>query len=132
MSRYAEIDATGHVVNVIILDDPKKFASVNTLIQSDEASIGGTIINGIYTAPERMIYIPTTEDLVNDAQIKISQLLSLATEKITPLQDAVDLGIATEDETTSLTAWKNYRVLVNRVPTQPGYPTEIDWPPTPE
>ncbi|EFB3321859.1 tail fiber assembly protein [Escherichia coli] len=34
-----------------------------------------------------------------------------------PLQDAVDLGIATEEESSLLAAWKKYRVLLNRVDT---------------
>ncbi len=74
----------------------------------------------------------TTDELTTIAQEKISELLAVAAEKVAPLQDAFDLGIATDDETTSLTAWKNYRVLVNRVTSQSGYPTEIDWPPMPE
>ena len=65
-------------------------------------------------------------------QETITQLITLASEKIATLQDAVDLGIATTEETASLTAWKTYRVAVNRVPTQSGYPTTIDWPPVPE
>lgn len=47
---------------------------------------------------------------------------------IAPLQDAVDIGEATDDEGGLLTAWKKYRVLLNRVPAQAGYPTTIDWP----
>lgn len=74
----------------------------------------------------------TTDELAADAQSKRSTALAVATEKIAPLQDAVDLGVATEAETTSLTKWKTYRVLVNRVPTQPGFPTAIDWPSMPE
>lgn len=66
------------------------------------------------------------------ATCEIQRLLSAATDKIAPLQDAVDLGIATTEETASLTAWKTYRVAVNRVPTQPGFPTAIDWPLMPE
>lgn len=41
----------------------------------------------------------------------------MATEKIAPLQDAVDLGEATDDEKARLLAWKKYRVQVNRVDT---------------
>ena len=66
------------------------------------------------------------------ATCEVQQLLSIANDKIVPLQDAVDLGIATDAETISLTKWKTYRVLVNRVPTQPGFPTAIDWPSMPE
>lgn len=74
----------------------------------------------------------TVEQLVKSVQKTIDYLLSKAELKIAPLQDAVDLGIATTEETASLTAWKTYRVAVNRVPTQSGYPTTIDWPPMPE
>ncbi len=44
-----------------------------------------------------------------------SPLLQMASGKIAPLQDAVDLGIATDDEKAQLDEWKKYRVLVNRV-----------------
>ncbi|MCT8189895.1 phage tail assembly chaperone, partial [Pseudomonas monteilii] len=29
------------------------------------------------------------------------------------------------------TAWKRYRVALNRLPEQAGWPTEIDWPALP-
>lgn len=51
-------------------------------------------------------------------------LLAMAASKIAPLQDAVDLDIATEAETALLLAWKKYRVLLNRVDTsKPEWPT---------
>ncbi|MCA6999705.1 tail fiber assembly protein [Dickeya solani] len=43
--------------------------------------------------------------------------LNEATKEIAPLQDAVDLEMATDDEKAQLTAWKKYRVLLNRVDT---------------
>ncbi|ECI0414456.1 tail fiber assembly protein [Salmonella enterica subsp. salamae] len=56
-----------------------------------------------------------------------SRLLQMASEKIAPLQDAVDLGEATDDEKARILAWKKYRVLVNRVdtasPTWPEIPS---------
>lgn len=67
-----------------------------------------------------------------EATSKVQQLLSIANDKISPLQDAAELGIATDAETTSLTKWKTFRVLVNRVTSQVGYPVNIDWPPMPE
>lgn len=60
---------------------------------------------------------PTAEQLVGEAESQKSTLLSLATNKIEPLQDAVDLDIATDDELAQLKEWKKYRVLVNRVDT---------------
>ncbi|EEG3121005.1 tail fiber assembly protein [Salmonella enterica subsp. enterica] len=51
--------------------------------------------------------------------------LQIASEKIVPLQDAVDLGEATDDETARLLAWKKYRVQVNRVDTSnPVWPEQ--------
>ncbi|EKQ0848299.1 tail fiber assembly protein, partial [Salmonella enterica] len=56
-----------------------------------------------------------------------SRLLQMASEKIAPLQDAVDLNEATDKEKASLLAWKKYRVQVSRVdtliPTWPGMPS---------
>lgn len=47
-----------------------------------------------------------------------------------PLQDAVDLNIATEAERQQLTAWKKYRVLLNRVDTSKA--PDIEWPKAPD
>ncbi|MCW2272360.1 tail fiber assembly protein [Pseudomonas sp. JUb96] len=47
---------------------------------------------------------------------------------IAPLQDAVDIDEATEAEVIALKAWKKYRVALNRLPEQAGYPDTIDWP----
>ncbi|ECD2457373.1 tail fiber assembly protein [Salmonella enterica subsp. enterica serovar Chester] len=55
-----------------------------------------------------------------------NRLLQIASEKIAPLQDAVDLDIATDDEKAQLDEWKKYRILVNRVDT-----TNPDWPEVP-
>ncbi|MNP31824.1 Caudovirales tail fiber assembly protein [compost metagenome] len=54
-----------------------------------------------------------------------------ADSAIDPLQDAVDLEEVTEAEAAELKAWKKYRVALNRVPDQPGYPDTIDWPVAP-
>ncbi|EBA0294177.1 tail fiber assembly protein [Salmonella enterica] len=59
-----------------------------------------------------------------------NRLLQIASEKIAPLQDAVDLDIATDDEKAQLDEWKKYRVLVNRVDTSTA--PKIDWPKKPE
>ncbi|WP_150320925.1 tail fiber assembly protein, partial [Enterobacter hormaechei] len=58
------------------------------------------------------------------------QLLAGAAEAISPLQDAVDLSMASEAETASLSAWKKYRVLLNRVDTSKA--PDIEWPEVPD
>ncbi|EOV7029597.1 tail fiber assembly protein [Yersinia enterocolitica] len=56
-------------------------------------------------------------------------LLSEARLIIDPLQDAVDLAMATEDEKATLLEWKKYRVLIGRVDT--SIAPDIIWPLTP-
>lgn len=60
---------------------------------------------------------PTSDELKAIAELEKIRLLSVATTVISPLQDAADLGIATEQETASLKIWKTYRVMINRVDT---------------
>ncbi|MNJ21402.1 Caudovirales tail fiber assembly protein [compost metagenome] len=56
------------------------------------------------------------------------RLLSIAAIRVAPLQDAEDLGRSTEDEARLLKLWKLYRVDLNRVEQQAGYPLQITWP----
>ncbi|MDT7128074.1 tail fiber assembly protein [Citrobacter braakii] len=62
--------------------------------------------------------------LITQATQQKESLLALAASKIAPLQDAVDLDIATDEEQKQLLAWKKYRVLINRLDTsKPEWPT---------
>ena len=58
-----------------------------------------------------------------------AQRLQQATDTINPLQDAVDLEMATDEEKAQLTAWRKYRVLLTRVETSTA--PDIDWPQAP-
>ncbi|HCS3448507.1 TPA: tail fiber assembly protein, partial [Shigella flexneri] len=58
---------------------------------------------------------------------KKSALIAEATNVIAPLQDAVDLDMATDDETKLLLAWKKYRALLMRVDIK-----NTEWPKKPE
>ncbi|WP_329893647.1 tail fiber assembly protein [Xenorhabdus bovienii] len=73
--------------------------------------------------PER-VYTPV--ELQQMAEHQKRQLMGIAREKIAPLQDAVDLNIATNTEKSALTEWRKCRVLLNRV----DYTTapNIQWP----
>lgn len=72
---------------------------------------------------------PTAEEIKRDADAKKADFLAYAATAMSPLQDAVDLGMATEDEESLLLAWKKYRVLVNRVDTSNP---PIKWPEQPQ
>lgn len=68
----------------------------------------------------------------DDAQSIRRQRLAEASVMIAPLQDAVDLQDATESEMKMLTDLKRYRVALNRIELQEGFPKNIAWPQLPE
>lgn len=73
--------------------------------------------------------LPTTEELISQAEDKRSRLRAEADTVIQPLQDASDLGIATDDEASQLVAWKKYRVMLMRINTKDV--ENIIWPEQP-
>lgn len=68
-------------------------------------------------------------DEIADAELRRSALSSAAGAVISPLQDAVDLGVATDAEVGQLTEWKKYRVLLMRISTSKA--PDIEWPTPP-
>lgn len=75
---------------------------------------------------EMNVLLPVMQS--HQAEQQIKALRVMADEKISPLQDAADLGEGTAEEEAALLAWKRYRVALNRLPDQRGYPDEITWP----
>jgi len=82
-------------------------------------------------AAQEVAAAPTPEQVLSSANAQRDSLLAVAGLRIAPLQDAVDLDAATADDTANLKLWKQYRVAVNRVSEQPGFPATIDWPAPP-
>jgi len=72
---------------------------------------------------------PTAEEILAANTAIRNQLLAAAALAIAPLQDAVDLGEATTEESALLTKWKQFRVAVNRVVLTNANPT---WPQPPQ
>lgn len=54
-----------------------------------------------------------------------------ATSRINTLQDAVDLGMASDDEAAALTGWKVYRVELSRLDITASAPADDAWPASP-
>lgn len=63
---------------------------------------------------------------VRDAELTKNNLMQTANNNIFPLQDAVDLELATDEEKELLNKWKKYRVLLNRVNVTDA--PDITWP----
>lgn len=112
-------------------DDPSRFYPVGlSVVDVDSLPeginvLGGWIFDGEIIVPRK----PTKDELIANAEYEKNSLMTLANEAIGPLQDAVDLGIATRDEETRLLSWKKYRVLLNRIDTTE--PEKIVWPEKP-
>lgn len=97
----------------------------------------GVVRDGLITMTDEEVEehlappILSPEQLTAIALSERDQRLSVAALRIAPLQDAVDIGEASADEEQSLLAWRRYRVAVNRVSQQAGFPADIDWPAPP-
>lgn len=91
-------------------------SQINGRIQPDD--------NGF---PVLVPYPELTQDEQQElAEKKRQTLKSVADTEISWRQDAVDAGIATEEEAAALTEWKKYRVMLMRVDT-----SKHDWPTPP-
>ncbi|NMZ00142.1 tail fiber assembly protein [Pseudomonas proteolytica] len=86
---------------------------------------GGAVVTD-YVEPE-----VSKPDPLAEAVDEYNRLRKAADFTIAPLQDAADLGAATQSELHSLSAWKMYRIALSRVQTQQGYPQSIEWPVAP-
>ncbi|MFH6766571.1 tail fiber assembly protein [Enterobacter cloacae] len=73
---------------------------------------------------------PALEQVIQDADQQKNSLMEEANIALLPLQDAADLGIATESESALLVKWKKYRVLLNRTDTSKA--PDIEWPEKPQ
>ena len=63
---------------------------------------------------------------IAQAEFDKAQLMSEANEKITYLQDSIDVGLASDEEKLQLKNWKTYRVLLNRIDISSA--PDIKWP----
>ncbi|HAJ2666222.1 MULTISPECIES: tail fiber assembly protein [Enterobacteriaceae] len=101
------------------LPDPTGFyvaeLSVKAIDIDKQRFIGGELVE----------YQKSKEELKTEADAKKQALIAEATRMIAPLQDAVDLGIATDAETGAHNAWRTYRVQLMRVDTEnPEWPAK--------
>lgn len=58
-------------------------------------------------------------------------LLCTAATRLAPLQDAADLGDVCDGDVARLTRGKQYRVALNRIEQQTGFPATVEWPTAP-
>ncbi|MFO4141853.1 tail fiber assembly protein [Enterobacter kobei] len=93
--------------------------STGKVIAADEAG------NPILVDPPE----PSADALIALAEETRTALMAEANARITPLQDAYELGIDTGEEAGLLTRWKRYRVMLNRLDISAA--PSIEWPEKP-
>lgn len=132
MAKYALVNDSGIVENVILWDGvtPLDLAGYDVIGVDDDFYVGpGFLYDGKDFSPPPQPDI-TYEECVQRAQAELAQRQRVAADRISVLQDAVDLDMATDQEIANLKAWKVYRVLLSRVNTSTA--PDIEWPVSPE
>jgi len=130
MKTYARIE-NQRVAEIVALNvKPEKLYHpslvwVDITALPEQPDINYRYSDGVFTPPET--------DAENAALIASSRLaaeIDEANRTIAPLQDAVDISIATDEEITRLAKWKRYRVELSRIDTSKA--PDITWTVRPE
>ncbi|MGB8929507.1 MAG: tail fiber assembly protein [Pantoea agglomerans] len=131
MKTFYSQSAPGfYVEGISNLPEDAKEISEQLWQQLLEGQSAGKIIDFTCEPPALIEYVRTAEDYMAEAAATKTGLRLIADTAIAPLQDAGDMGIATDDEAVQLAAWKKYRVLLNRVDTSKA--PDNEWPQKPE
>jgi hypothetical protein len=126
MKTYARIDSQ-HVAEIVSLNVKPEtlyhpsMVWVDITDQAPPPEVNDLYSDGLFTAP-----VMKNEDVVFLARSRLAAEMETANQTIAPLQDAVDLGIATVEETARLAEWRKYRVMLSRTDVTDA--TTIDWP----
>ena len=78
---------------------------------------------GSIEVPGPIDIMPTEQQLAAGALMQRDELLKAAAVRIAPLEDAVDLGLATEAKIELLTDWKRYRIALDEISEQGRLPS---------
>lgn len=135
MAGYALVKA-GKVINIIVWDGKEMDfgEGVEPIYYEDgeAVSIGYSYADGKFSRPP-LTEEEQKEEVASQKAANIAMKVSLmatANQTISVLQDAVDLEMATDEETAALLAWKKYRVLLSRIDANTA--DDVSWPKEPE
>lgn len=129
MKTYARIEEQ-RVAEIVSLDVKPEMLYHPSLVWVDISAletppeVNYLYRDGVFSAP-----VIEAEDPVYLAASRKAAEMEEASRLMAPLQDAVDIGKATQDEIARLNEWKEYRVILNRIDTTKA--PDIDWPQKP-
>jgi len=130
MKTYARIE-NQRVAEIVALNvKPEKLYHpslvwVEITALSEQPDVNYQYIDGMFCAP-----FTEAKNAVLIASSRLAAEMDEANKTMAPLQDAVDISIATDMEIARLAAWKRYRVELSRIDT--GKAPDIEWPFRPE
>jgi hypothetical protein len=87
-------------------------------------------VDGAFSAPAPII--PTEEELKATALSTRNLLLSAANEATAGVADAYIAGILNEADTARFKLYAAYKLSLNKITQQPGFPVSINWPEIPD
>lgn len=126
MKTYARIE-NQHVAEIVALNvKPEKLYHpslvwVDITALTEQPDVNYLYSDGMFTAP-----VADTENAALIASSRMAAEMDEANRAIAPLQDAVDISIATDEEIARLAEWKRYRVALSRIDTSKT--SSIEWP----
>jgi len=130
MKTYARIE-NQRVAEIVALNvKPEKLYHpslvwVDITALPEQPDINYRYSDGVFTAP-----VTDAENAALIASSRLAAEMDEANRTIVPLQDAVDIGIATNAEIARLAEWKRYRVELSRIDNSKA--DDITWPVRPE
>lgn len=129
MKTYARIE-NQRVAEIVALNvKPEKLYHpslvwVDITALPEQPDINYRYSDGVFTAP-----ITDAENAALIASSRLAAETDEASRVMAPLQDAVDISIATDEEFTRLAEWKRYRVELSRIDISEAH--DIEWPAKP-
>lgn len=126
MRMYARLEDQ-RVAEIISLSiEPEKLYHPSLIwmdisVMDQQPNVNDIWRDGVFSAP-----ITEAEETMFIASSRLSTEMDLARRMIAPLQDAVDIGIATNIEIARLDGWKRYRVALSRIDLSKT--SDIEWP----
>lgn len=126
MKTYARIE-NQRVAEIVSLNlKPEKLYHpsliwVDITAQPEQPDVNYEYNDGVFSAP-----VTEAENAMLMASSRLAAEMDEANQTIAPLQDAVDISIATDEETTRLAEWKRYRVELSRIDISKTL--DIEWP----
>lgn len=130
MKTYARIE-NQRVAEIVSLNvKPEKLYHpsliwVDITALPEQPDVNYRYSDGVFTAP-----VTDAESEILIASSRLAAETEEASRIIAPLQDAIDISIATNEEITRLSEWKRYRVELSRIDVSKA--PDISWPEKPD